>query len=112
MKARVLEEYRSAYPNPISFVVGDAVLIGSLDDEYPGWIRVKTADGNEGWAPMKYLKKSDSSVAVATVDYSAQELNAVEGECVEVLQHYGGWAWCLNARGERGWLPTGVLQNA
>ncbi|HBX36373.1 MAG TPA: hypothetical protein DEG76_03335 [Pseudohongiella sp.] len=58
MKVKVIKSYESAYPNPISFEVGEAVRLGEMDDEYPGWIRVTTADGNIGWAPLKYLVSS------------------------------------------------------
>ena len=111
MKVRVLKEYSSAYPDPVAFREGDVIVLGRVDDEHPGWVRATTADGNEGWAPMEYLRITSPSAAIATTDYSAQELNAMAGELVEVIKHQNGWAWCLNIRRQLGWLPTGVLDS-
>lgn len=112
MRTRVLQEYRSAYPNPITFEKGDRVHLGAVDNDYPGWVRVTTECGNEGWAPLRYLERFDTTVAVATTTYSAQELTAKPGELVEVLKQVDGWVWCINIRGQCGWLPRAVLEIA
>ncbi|MDW5375365.1 SH3 domain-containing protein [Halomonas sp. HP20-15] len=112
MKTQVLKTYRSAYPSPIAFEEGDVVCLGDIDDEYPGWVRVTTADGNTGWAPLKYLELSGPKAAIANTGYSAKERNAEAGELVEALKQLDGWAWCLNIRGQYGWLPTAVLKHA
>ena len=110
MKVRVIKSYKSAYPEPISFEVGEAVSLGEMDDEYPGWIRVTTADGNTGWAPLKYLVSSGPNDAIARSQYSAQELSAEAGESLELIKQLDGWAWCLNDEGRHGWLPSALLQ--
>tara|TARA_R110002072_G_scaffold269868_1_gene429266 strand:- start:3551 stop:3892 length:342 start_codon:yes stop_codon:yes gene_type:complete len=111
VKARVTESYRSAYANPIAFLQGDLVRVGVTDDEYPGWVWVIIADGNEGWAPLKYLEHPESGDAVANTDYSARELDADAGEAVEVLKYLDGWVWCVNHEGQCGWLPASVLDS-
>lgn len=73
--------HTSKYPNPIRFQAGVQVEIGIQDDEFPGWIRVTTRDGNQGWAPIQYLQIDfDGKTAIAFQDYSARELNTRFGE--------------------------------
>ena len=51
MQRVVTEAHQSNYPNPISFQSGETVTLGRTDSEFPGWIRARLANGNEGWAP-------------------------------------------------------------
>jgi hypothetical protein len=53
MRLKVLKAHSSSYPDPISFIQGDELKLGGLDEEYKGWIRVKTKDNNQGWAPIE-----------------------------------------------------------
>jgi uncharacterized protein YgiM (DUF1202 family) len=99
------------YPNPIGFQSGERVVVGIHDDEYPGWIRVTTRDGNQGWAPIQYLQM-DAAVktAIALQDYSARELNTRIGEKV-ILQHeLNGWGWVENENNESGWVPLYTIE--
>lgn len=50
MLALITTAHHTCYPNPIVFRAGERVRIGHEDDEFPGWVRTFTADGNEGWA--------------------------------------------------------------
>ena len=104
MLLEVITPHRSNYPNPISFKIGDVLVLGKEDDEYPGWIRVKTRDGNEGWAPKQYI---DSSVqpAVANENYSARELDTEPGDILELIYRLNDWVWVRNAAGSLGWIP-------
>ena len=47
MSSYVIKKHKSSYPNPIEFRLNDQLEIGAEDIEYPGWIWVKTPDGNE-----------------------------------------------------------------
>lgn len=111
MKFLVTTPHISNYPNPISFQAGDWVKLGIHDDEFPGWIRVTTRDGNQGWAPIQYLQMSESSEnAIAIQDYFARELNTKIGE--ELVLHYelSGWGWVENGHKETGWVPMNTIQ--
>ena len=54
MLALITTAHHTCYPNPIAFRAGERVRIGHEDDEFPGWVRTFTADGNEGWAPLSH----------------------------------------------------------
>lgn len=90
------------YPNPISFDVGESLSIGELDTEFPNWVRVRTVDGNEGWAPTQYI---DFESSTATQYYSAYELNVNIGDCVNVLFELNEWFMVECSTGKPGWIP-------
>jgi uncharacterized protein YgiM (DUF1202 family) len=52
-RVKVILTHRSNYPEPFSLEEGDRVAVGRTDNEYPGWIRIRLAKGNEGWVPLK-----------------------------------------------------------
>jgi hypothetical protein len=51
--AKVILAHRSMYPEPISLEEDDRVTVGRTDHDYPGCIRVKLAEGNDRWVPLK-----------------------------------------------------------
>lgn len=104
MKLKVIKPHLSNYPNPISFKVGDALTVGKKDTEYKGWVKVKTQDGNEGWAPEQYIDEK-TTPAKATSNYYAMELNTFIGEHLIVSHTLNGWAWSTNPKGQSGWVP-------
>ncbi len=103
--------HTSNYPNPIGFRAGDRVVLGIQDDEYPGWIRVTTQDGNQGWAPIQYLQIDEAGkTAIAKQDYSARELDTRIGEQVILHSELNGWGWVENEHKECGWLPLNTIK--
>lgn len=107
MKVKITKVHRSNYPNPICFRRGQQVEVGEEDPNFPGWIRVKTEDGNEGWAPMDYLELAPSGEQGKAVnDYTAKELDVRPGEQVEIISELAGWVWCRSSLGEYGWIPA------
>lgn len=84
MQALITTAHHTDYPNPIAFRAGERVRIGHEDDEFPGWVRTLTADGNEGWAPLSLLTLAAEGEALAQQDYTARELDVVVGERVRV----------------------------
>lgn len=106
MKFTVISAHRSNYPNPIGFASGDRVTVtGKRDDEFPGWVWVRTGDGNEGWAPAAWLDRVSAGSADATADYCARELDTEVGELLEGQEELAGWYWCRAAAGTLGWVP-------
>lgn len=107
----VYSAHISNYPHPIQFQVGECVEIEKTDDEYPGWIWVTTADGNQGWAPIQYLQMDDSgNQATVKQDYSARELNTTIGERLTLHYELKGWGWVENAEHDCGWVPMKSIQ--
>lgn len=109
MQCQVIKEYTSHYPNPIKLKKGESISVGARDDEYPGWIRVTTKSGNEGWAPEQYINK-DSGQPTATQDYDASELSTTFGETLSVKNIINEWAWVENQFGNCGWVPYKTIE--
>ena len=96
----------STYPNPIHFEAGDRVAVGREDDEFPGWVRVRTRDGNEGWAPEQFLDAVDAGYGIANTTYTARELTTMVGERLRCLKTVNDWHWVANNAGATGWVPA------
>lgn len=43
-------------------------------------------------------------------DYSSFELDIKQGELLKALRSTGGWLWCENEQGKRGWVPQELLK--
>ena len=107
----VVVAHASAYPNPVTFEEGDSLATGRRDTEFPGWIRVTTADGKEGWAPEQFLRPGTASgTAVATEYYCARELDTSVGERLRLHREMNEWVLVENERGETGWVPLATTR--
>lgn len=107
MKVAVVEGHVSNYPNPIIFSRGTKLTLGKEDQEYRGWIKVTTEDGNSGWAPLEFLDiQSGSSIGIALCDYNAQELNTSPGDVLQIISEYNGWYQAQTSHGLVGWVPV------
>lgn len=105
MQARVLRDYRTQYPDPIAISVGEPVVLGARDTEWPEFIWGTDVRGRSGWVPARVLDR-DHGDACCIADYSARELDADVGETLDLIHETGGWWWCENARQQQGWLPA------
>lgn len=110
---RVIEEWKSNYPNPIILKSGENVIIDNtkINDEidWKGWVWCITKN-NAGWVPEQILtsKKTTNSLSNAFVseDYSANELNVSIGDIVMGCKFLNGWLWCQKENSNIfGWLP-------
>ena len=106
---RVVTSYERAYPDPVYVRAGDRLVLGEEDKEYPGWIWATDPEDRSGWAPMDL---ADAETGLARYDYTAAELNAVAGQLIWVEEQKDGWAWCIDAQGEKGWMPIANLEVA
>ncbi len=104
VRRRVRLRYQVEYRNPIQVKAGERAEVGREDEDYPGWLWCRAADGREGWVPAELLSE-ERPRATALVDYSAKELAVEIGEEVEIEETRHGWARVRNARGELGWIP-------
>lgn len=105
MFALALRDYRTQYHDPVVIKVGELVVLGARDTEWPSFIWGADAQGRSGWIPDRVLDR-DSDVAQCIEDYSARELDVDAGESLRLLHETGGWWWCENARGQQGWVPA------
>lgn len=105
---KVVEDYRSAYPDPLKLSKGDRVEVEARDCEWPGWLWATDTSGRAGWVPVSYLRVTGDAGELLR-DYDATELDARDGEQVHILEQEGGWALCRKHNGCVGWLPEGVL---
>ncbi|MFV0454387.1 MAG: SH3 domain-containing protein [Pseudomonas sp.] len=101
----------SDYPNPFYLRQGDKVALGEMDDEFPNWILITNAMGEQGWAPIQYIEKIEGiSEGVILQDYDNVELNTVIGEKLSVLFELNSWYRVLRSTGEIGWVPVRSVQ--
>jgi SH3-like domain-containing protein len=103
-KAVVTQKYKVEYPTPIQVRAGESVEVMRTDEDSPGWLWCRAADGREGWMPLELLS-SQRSPSVVLRDYSAKELAVQPGDEVEIQEIRHGWMLVKNAQGELGWIP-------
>lgn len=105
-KLRILKAHQSNYPNPIQFEPGACLTVGEQDDQYHGWVKVTTEDGNLGWAPMAYIQLQQlDNTGIALSAYDATELNVSVGQVLTRVAELNGWYWCVDENGSYGWVP-------
>lgn len=107
-KALVRLKYEVQYRNAIQVKAGESVEVVREDNDYPGWVWCRAADGREGWMPIELLS-SQGTLAIALRDYSAKELAVQAGDEVEVEEVCRDWALVKNIQGEIGWIPRSHL---
>ncbi|AJC46966.1 SH3 domain-containing protein [Xanthomonas sacchari] len=110
MQARLISDYRAAYPHPIRIAAGERVALGVRDEEWPAFVWITGTAGSAGWAPLAWLQPTGDGHAVAMRDYDARELDAAQGDTVVLHHEYGDWWWAERADGTQGWLPARDLE--
>lgn len=114
MRYKVIELHKPDCDNPIKVISGEVVKIGreSVEsDGWCGWIYCYSLNNNsEGWIPMQMLK-IEHEHGVLVNDYSANELDVVEGDIVNGDIEVNGWVWCFieTKDFEWGWIPKGKV---
>lgn len=96
--------------SPIVVRPGDHVTVGDADSEWPAFVFVTTAGGEQGWVPARHLDDSRPGAAVLT-RYDTTELPVSAGDELEVVQDdaLSGWSWCRAPDGREGWVPHTAL---
>lgn len=114
MKYIVVSSHESEFPKPITFRKGDPLLVG---EEYQGtegwdnWFLCTTPGQEPGWVPGQVIVWLENSQGRALDDYTARELNVLEGELVIGSRILNGWLWSeKSASTESGWVPLENLQ--
>jgi len=94
----------SAYPDPLVLTASEQVSLGEYDTTWPRFVWCTTRQGKSGWVPEAYLDRRGTT-GILLREYDATELSVDSGEELAVLDEEGGWFWCANRAGERGWVP-------
>jgi hypothetical protein len=110
-RCRVVKAHRRTYPDPLVVKEGDELTLVEKDEDYPGWIWCTDKNEKSGWVPEEFLEIDDESEGEEKTDtinrdYTALELNAAEGEPLNILEEVAGWVFCKNREGEKGWVPS------
>lgn len=103
-RCRVTTDYQVYYPDAIKVSRGEELTISEKESEWAGWVWCTNKEGKSSWVPENYVTRIGDS-CTAKVDYDAKELAASVGEELIFTQEESGWVWCINERGERGWVP-------
>lgn len=105
----VVKPHTRSYEDPIVVAKGDVVLVGGVDQDWPGWLWCTNKNGKPGWVPERLLNRAGDE-AVVTKGYSAMELTVNAGEVVRGSRLLDGWIWCQKDDGQEGWVPAKNLQ--
>lgn len=107
---RALRRYSIQYADPIRVGAGAVVSVGRRDEEYRHWLWCIAADGRAGWVPETILDSTAPGSATVLEAYSAVELPLEEGEEVQVLRQFDGFALGRSSGGSTGWFPLTFVE--
>ncbi|HEX6506587.1 MAG TPA: SH3 domain-containing protein [Chloroflexota bacterium] len=102
--AHATAAYEAVYRDSIVLKAGDVIAVGERDTEWPEFVWCTSRDGKTGWVPESAFERHGAT-GIAARDYTAAELSVQIGDVLTVEEEVGGWCWCVNSRGERGWVP-------
>ncbi|MEJ2252208.1 MAG: SH3 domain-containing protein [Candidatus Lokiarchaeota archaeon] len=85
------------------------LIIGKCNSEWNGWLYCTNKKGISGWVPQEYVLKLSKSGKIL-YDFDSTELTAFKDETVNVLNEVSEWCYCLNNKGEKGWIPKEHLE--
>ncbi|MFH1011635.1 MAG: SH3 domain-containing protein [bacterium] len=109
-KVRVVTAHIATYADTLRAKRGELLTCGRRDDEWPGWLWCTSAEGKSGWVPESYLRIAEARATVLR-DYDASELTVSSGEILHVETEESGWLLCVNATGQRGWIPARSVED-
>jgi len=95
---------------PLQLAVGERVLVGDRDSEWPEFVFVTAAHGT-GWVPARHLSAS-SGAGVVQTPYDTTELRTEIGDVLKVVVQdlESGWLWCRSRNGREGLVPAKTLE--
>ncbi len=108
-KAKVIKNYKSAYPDPLIITAGQMLKIEQKESEWPGWTWCIDNNGKVGWVPSSYLD-IDGNSARAAADYNANELTVEAGDELKLIKGEADWFWCEDSNGHLGWVPSECVE--
>ncbi|WMJ69657.1 ligand-binding protein SH3 [Stenotrophomonas sp. 24(2023)] len=109
MDYEVIAEHRSEFPQPITLVRGQALVVGERYEGPEGWEDwfLCEAEGQQpGFVPAPVIGRTAQGDAFAAEDYCARELDVDVGQRLRGERTLNGWAWCVPVEGgTAGWVP-------
>ncbi len=108
LKSKVIHPHKPESDEVVSCSEGDIVAFQRKESSFLGWIWCTDDHGRQAWVPEAYVSISGENCRFVR-DYNSRELEAQEGETVSILEVVSGWAWVLNERDEKGWVPLKCL---
>jgi hypothetical protein len=101
----------ASQPRPMRVDIGDEVVVGERDPDWPAFVFVSSGSGS-GRVPLRYLSRA-RPVAVVNTPYDTSELATREGDVIEVVREdrASGWLWCRSLDGRQGWIPATALED-
>jgi uncharacterized protein YgiM (DUF1202 family) len=108
-RIKVVKEHEASFPYSMIVRAGDTVNVGEEDEDIPGWFWCTDEGGVSAWIPGSFLQREDGG-AKMLVDYNSMEHTATLGEVLEFIKEAGGWIWCTNSSGKRGWVPSDKVE--
>ncbi|HKJ26293.1 MAG TPA: SH3 domain-containing protein [Anaerolineales bacterium] len=109
---KVIEDYKSPYPEPNVFQAGEKVQVGEKfedDPEWQDWFWCEGENQQKAWVPKLYLQM-DGHVGVFIQDYNALELTLQVGEILTGFEEVNGFCMAENENGQKGWAPLKNLE--
>ena len=111
---RVAQSHRAFYDDPIHVTAGNKIELTGRRDVWDGhtWLWAVAEDGRAGWVPDSLVEETQAGEYTALFDYSAVELSCQSEEILKRQLSTHGWSWCINDRGNQGWVPDHNLKEA
>jgi hypothetical protein len=106
---RVIEDYRAAYPDPVTFTKGEILKIEKKQSEWDNWVWCINKLGKGRWIPKNYLEIYEDTCRILR-DYEATELTVKIDDKLEVEKIESDWIWAINNQGKHGWVPLKCVQ--
>ncbi len=107
-KTIVQSTYQAQFLDPIAFVQGEQVQLQQRDTQWPEFIWAIDIRGRSGWVHDSFIDVT-AFPTISVRDYDARELSVEVGDEVEIIESLGGWHWCQNKFGIRGWIPDAAI---
>lgn len=104
---QAVAEHRASYPYSVELKVGETVTVTEKEED--GWVWCICNGERGAWVPTEYLARQGDK-GIALFEYSSAELNAQVSERLSCSREVSGWVWCVNQKGERGWVPKAKLR--
>ena len=106
---QVKKAYESPYPEPLEMKAGEILTASSRKSEWPGWVWCTTGSNRSGWIPESCVERTGDRCRVLR-NFNTRELSVHSGERLVAEREESGWLWCLNQRGQSGWVPKDHLE--
>ena len=99
----VIIEHKESYPYSIFLRAEEKVTVS--DKRENGWVWCTNKEGIGAWIPEKYIQQENQTGTMMS-DYSSFELTVEVGEMLTFIKEESGWIWCMNQKGQSGWVPS------